>query len=125
MTETAIIEAIRSAGSAPRLDMLQETLKTADPEAVARFQEALAPTRVTDIPFAAQVAETWRAAQDNQQGILHRITALTAMREGQGPSAAELSLLQYEVQNLSFQQEVVTNLAKKASDAVSTLVKNG
>ena len=39
--------------------------------------------------------------------------------------ATELSTLQYEVANLSFQQEIVTNIAKKASDAVSTLVKNG
>ena len=42
-----------------------------------------------------------------------------------GRSATEWSKLQYEVANLSFQQEIVTNIAKKASDAVSTLVKNG
>ena len=125
MTETAIVEAIRGAGAGLQAQQAAEVAKAADPDAVARFQEALAPEQVTDIPFASQVAETWRTMQDNQQGILHRIKALTELREAHGPSMGELSLLQYEVQNLSFQQEVVTNIAKKASDAVSTLVKNG
>ena len=125
MTETAIIEAIRSAGSGLQVQMAQQAAQVADPDAIARFQEALSPERVTDIPFASQVQGTWQTLQDNHQGILHRIKALTELREEHGPSMAEMSLLQYEVANLSFQQEVVTNIAKKASDAVSTLVKNG
>ena len=32
--------------------------------------------------------------------------------------------LQYEVMNLSFQQDVVTKIADKASNAVQTLIKN-
>lgn len=125
MTEAAIIEAIRGAGTALGTPLTQEAVKTADPDAVARFQEALAPTAVSDIPFASQVDGTWRTLQDNHQGILHRIKALTELRMEHGPSMAEMTLLQYEVANLSFQQEVVTNIAKKSSDAVSTLVKNG
>ena len=125
MPETAIVEAIRGAGTGLSAQQLTEAAKTADPDADARFQEALAPTQVTDIPFASQVSSTWRTMQDNQQGILHRIRALTELRHEHGPSMAELSLLQYEVANLSFQQEVVTNIAKKSSDAISTLVKNG
>lgn len=126
MTETAIIEAVRGAGLGAQLQPAAEIAKTADTDAVARFEAAMAPAQgPTDIPFAAQISETWRTAQDNHQGILHRIKALTELRTGQGPSALELSMLQYEVANLSFQQEIVTNLAKKSSDAISTLVKNG
>ena len=39
-------------------------------------------------------------------------------------SIAEMSELQYEVANLSFQQEVVAKVADKASNAIQTLVKN-
>ena len=41
-----------------------------------------------------------------------------------GPSAGDLVELQYEVMNLSFQQEVVTKVADKSSNAIQTLVKN-
>ena len=41
-----------------------------------------------------------------------------------GPSSRELVELQYEVMNLSFQQEVVTKVADKASTAIQTLIKN-
>ena len=125
MTETAIVEAVRAAGMSPSAQYAAQTAQVADPNAVERFQEAMGPQGVTDIPFATQVAATFKSAEANYQGILHRIKALTELRGLHGPSAAELSALQYEVANLTFQQEVVTNIAKKASDAVSTLVKNG
>ena len=48
-----------------------------------------------------------------------------AKRLGNAPSVLQMTELQYEVANLSFQQEVVTNVAKKASSAIETLVKNG
>ena len=128
MTEMAIVEAVRSAGgalSAQAAQQVQTAAQAVDPTAVARFEAALAPQAVAGVPFASQVAEVWGTAQMNHQGILHRIKALTELRRVHGPSAAQLTELQYEVMNLSFQQEVVTNVAKKASDAVSTLVKNG
>ena len=133
MTEQMIIEAVKAAGTnvAQTAQTAHAAQAVADPNAVAKFQAALAPQgvsgvpAVTDVPFAAQVSATWKVAQTNYQGLVHRIKALTELRQMHGPSAAELSELQYEVQNLSFQQEVVTNIAKKASDAVSTLVKNG
>lgn len=133
MTEQMIIEAVKAAGTnvTQTAQMQQAAHATADPNAVAAFQAAMAPQgvtatqAVTEIPFAAQVAGTWKVAQENYQGLVHRIKALTELREMHGPSSAELSELQYEIQNLSFQQEVVTSIAKKASDAVSTLIKNG
>ncbi len=125
MTEAAIVEAVRAACMTGRTDQVEQVAKVADPSVVARFQAAMEVQEPTPIPFAQQVAATFDAAQGNHQGILHRIRALTELSHVKGPSAGILTELQYEVANLSFQQEVVTNIAKKASDAVSTLVKNG
>lgn len=125
MTETAIVEAIRAAGTGTRPEMSEMVNQTIDPQAVTRFEQVMDAKAPTEVPFASQVSEVWRSAESNHQGMLHRIKALTELRQMHGPSAAELSELQYEVANLSFQLEVVTNVAKKASDAVSTLVKNG
>lgn len=125
MTEAMIVEAVKAAGTAAGNDPAMNVQAAADPQAIARFGAAMATEAPTDIPFASQVAESWNAAQDNRQGILHRIKALTEMGRVNGPSVAQLTQLQYEVANLAFQQEIVTNVAKKSSDAVSTLVKNG
>lgn len=125
MTEAMIVEAVRSAGMVQGVRPAAQVQQVVDPDAVARFEAAMAPQAPTDIPFAAQVSETFGAAQANYQEMLHRVHALTSMSRTQALSAAEMSELQYEVANLSFQQEIVTNIAKKASDAVSTLVKNG
>ena len=124
MTEAMVVEAVR--GAVANSQMTVGAVQAApDPAAVERFMSAMSPEKVTEIPFAAQVAATWKNAEGNYQGILHRVKALAAIREQHYPSAAELSELQYEIANLTFQQEVATNIAKKASDAVSTLVKNG
>ena len=124
MTEAMVVEAVKAVTA--NSQMTGTAVQAApDPEAVDRFMSAMGPQETTDIPFASQIADTWRTAEGNYQGILHRIKALAAIREQHYPSAAELSELQYEVANLTFQQEVATNIAKKASDAISTLVKNG
>ena len=84
-----------------------------------------APVQAADpVPFANELAASWRSAQTNNQGILHRIRALTELRMQHSPSAPELVELQYEVANLAFQQEVVTKVADKSSNAIQTLVKN-
>ena len=98
-----------------------EVTQVADPEAVARFQGAM---QADPIPFADRVGAVWHTAQDNYQGILHRIRALSALRGTHPPSAAEMSELQYEVANLAFQQEVVAKVADKTSQAIQTLIKN-
>ena len=56
--------------------------------------------------------------------MLHRIRALADLRGRHAVSAPEMLELQYEVMNLSFQQDVVTKIADKASNAVQTLIKN-
>ena len=123
MTESMIVEAVRAA--AGNGAMATGGAQAIDPQAIEQFEAAMDAEGPTAIPFAEQVAATWKTAEVNYQGILHRIKALSAIREQHYPSIAELSEMQYEVANLAFQQEVATNIAKKASDAVSTLVKNG
>lgn len=126
MTESMIVEAVRAVsgnGGMPSDGGL--ATQAIDPTAVEQFEAAMDVDGPTPIPFAEQVAATWKTAEVNYQGILHRIKSLSAIREQHYPSIAELSEMQYEVANLAFQQEVATNIAKKSSDAVSTLVKNG
>lgn len=125
MTEAMIVEAIRAAGGAPGVGAPQQVQAVADPQAVAAFEKAMAADGVSAVPMVSQIAETWRSAQIDQQGILHRMTALSDMMTMDHLSAAQLTQLQYEVANFAFQQEIVTNIAKKATDAISTLVKNG
>ena len=84
-----------------------------------------ASTAVDPIPFASEATAAWRSAQANNQGILHRMRALSQLgHDMHGPSAPEMIELQYEVANLAFQQEVVTKVADKSSNAIQTLIKN-
>lgn len=128
MTEAMIVEAVRAAGGGANAVNAAQAMNaapaTADPQAIAAFEQAMGAEAATPVPMASQIAETWRAAQDGQQGILHRMTALADVAQMKEASVAQLTMLQYEVANFSFQQEVVTNIAKKATDAISTLVKN-
>jgi type III secretion system YscI/HrpB-like protein len=126
MTDAMIIEAVASAG-VRGVDpaMAASGVNAApDPDAVAAFQAAMAPEPVAEIPFADSAARSWQMAHDNNQGIIHRIRALSEMSAERALSAPELYELQYEVANLSFQQEVVAKVADKASQAVQTLIKN-
>lgn len=126
MTESMIVEAVRSAKplgvEAMPAAMGVEALP--DPEAVARFQAAMAPEPVPEVPFADAAAASWQMAHDNNQGIIHRIRALTELSAERSLTAPELYELQYEVANLAFQQDVVAKVADKASQAVQTLIKN-
>ena len=126
MTESMIIEAVASAvGRGVDPAMAANGVNAApDPDAVAAFQAAMAPEPVAEIPFADSAARSWQMAHDNNQGIIHRIRALSELSAERALSAPELYELQYEVANLSFQQKVVAKVADKASQAVQTLIKN-
>ena len=131
MTEAMIVEAVRMAGGTQSAMAAGQAVGTpgavADPAAVARFNAAMAtdsPGAVDPIPFASEASAAWRSAQVNNQGILHRIRALSQLEKMHGPSLGEMVELQYEVMNLAFQQEVVTKVADKSSNAIQTLVKN-
>ncbi len=132
--ETLAIEAVRASQSATAAQAASggsgvspDRLAPPSASAVAKFEAAMAvdaPQGVSEIPFASQVSAVWRSAQANNQGMLHRIRALTEMQAQHSLSAADLVELQYEVMNLSFQQDVVTKIADKSSNAVQTLIKN-
>lgn len=128
--ETLAVEAIRASQSATTAQTAAQAAGPSAPpsaSAVSKFQAAMAadaPQGVSEIPFASQVSAAWRSAQTNNQGMLHRIRALTDLRGRHSVSAPEMLELQYEVMNLSFQQDVVTKIADKASNAVQTLIKN-
>ena len=131
MTEAMIVEAVKAAGgaqmSATDSGAVNASAPVADPSAVSRFNAAMGvqgTTEVDPIPFASEVSAAWRSVQVNNQGILHRIRALSQLGRMHGPASGELVELQYEVMNLSFQQEVVTKVADKTSNAIQTLVKN-
>lgn len=132
MTEAMIVEAVRAAQANTAADLVATNVTTqvADPAAVERFQAAMgvngvdSPQAIDPIPFASEASAAWRSAQVNNQGILHRIRALSQLGRMHGPSAIEMVELQYEVMNLAFQQEVVTKVADKSSNAIQTLVKN-
>ena len=126
MTEAMIIEAVSSAGFRGVDPMMgaQAVQASPDPAAVAEIQSALSPEPVAEIPFADSAARSGAMAHDNNQGIIHRIRALSELSAERALSAPELYELQYEVANLSFQQEVVAKVADKASQAIQTLIKN-
>lgn len=124
MTESMIVEAIRAAdgaSAAAAMPPVSGPSAPADPAAVSRFQAAMA---ADPVPFASEAAAAWRSAQVNNQGILHRVRALSDNARMRHVTSGELVELQYELMNLSFQQTVVTKVADKSSTAIQTLVKN-
>ena len=129
MNEAMIVEAVRAAK--PATDVAPQAPNApqavANPSAVARFEAAMGvdgPREADPIPFASEATAVWRSAQINNQGIMHRIHALSEMSASRSLTAAELIELQYEVMNVAFQQEVVTKVADKSSSAIQTLIKN-
>ena len=125
MTEAMIVEAVRAAGAVQGIQNAQAVAPAMDPQAVQRFQAAMAPQAPTDIPFVAQVAETFTAVQNSHQAHMHRVEALSRFSSVHPFSSRDLFELHYEISSLLFQQDIVSNVAKKASDAVTTLIRNG
>ena len=128
MIEVATIEAVRAVQAPQSVAYMNEQMcanRVADPEAVAAFEEAMCPQGPDPIPFAQQVSEAWRSAQDVRSERLGRIESLINTDSKAGRSADLMLRLQYELINFNFQQEVVSDIAKKASGAIETLVKNG
>ncbi len=128
MNEAMIVEAVRATRPATDVTMQAPNAPqaVANPSSVSRFQAVMGidgPQEVDPIPFASEATAAWRSAQVNNQGILRRIRALSEMSAA-SLSAPEMIELQYEVANLAFQQEIVTKVADKSSNAIQTLIKN-
>ena len=127
MLDPMIVEAISSMQRTQAVQSwqnVQDPHPVADPAAVAKFQAAMAPDAPEAVPMASEISAVWRSAQENYQGMVHRIKALTETSGTRSLSAVELGELQYEVANLAFQQEVVAKVADKASTAIQTLIQN-
>ena len=125
MTEAAAIEAVRAAGGANWMQQAAAVPQTPDPNAVAAFADAMAAPAPDAIPFVQQIAETWRGAEIGNQRNLQTAVKMLGIGEHRVLSLGEFSRLQYELNEASFQMEITTLVAKKVSDTVSTLVKNG
>ena len=125
MTEAMAIEAVRAAGGANWMQQAAAVPQTPDPEAVAAFADAMAAPAPDAIPFVQQIAETWRGAEVGNQRNLQSAVEMLGVGEHRVLSLGEMSRLQYELAEAGFQMEITTLVAKKVSDAVSTLVKNG
>jgi len=137
MSDEMVVEAIRAALAInPVMDATPVNQVTeANPAVVERFQQAMQaadvspaqlvppPVEGLPIPFAGRVEQAFKTAQDCNQGIMQRIHTLSDKSSGT-LTMAELMELQYKVANLSFQQELVTKVIDRASQAVQTLIKN-
>ena len=129
MTEAAMIEAIRAVGGAGAQQMAPaQAPAAADPAAVDAFQAAMAANGAEQpiaVPFADRVAAAWRTAQGIEQSHLLRMRSIVDPGENRLLSATELINLQYELATMKFNMEVTMTVARKTSDAITTLVKNG
>lgn len=124
MTEMAAIEAVRAAGGTSWAQQAAAQ-QVPDPDAVAAFSDAMTAAAPGRVPFIDQIAEAWRGAQVGTQKNIQASADILATGGGRGLSMGEFSRVQYEMNMASLQLEITTLVAKKVSDAVSTLVKNG
>ena len=125
MTEALAVEAVKASGAANAVATPTASPAQVDPAAVAAFDQAMAAEAPTPIPFIEQLGAAWKSAQLNNQEHIQRMSRLGELSQREALSVAELTALQYELQTMNFQTEVTTIVAKKASDMVQTLVKNG
>ncbi|MBP1582718.1 MAG: type III secretion system inner rod subunit SctI [Victivallales bacterium] len=133
MTDGMIVEAIRSVRMSPADQAVALNANAPNvpaPGAVERFQAAMATNepqatqKVASVPFAAEMSDSWKQVQEERQGILQRLRDFSLLNGYDGANAAAMLEMQYEIVNLSFQQEVVAKVADKSSNAVQTLIKN-
>lgn len=128
MTEAIAVEAVRASGAVGGAAPYAAGPAQIDPAAVTAFDDAMATGFAgapTPIPFVEQIGKAWKATQIGFQDHLQRVTKLEELAQRKSLSVAELTAAQYEMQTMNFQLEVTTIVAKKASDMVQTLVKNG
>ncbi|GEM_PF-6400657 len=135
------IEAIQPAIQAQQVIQIQELTPApvADSSAVAKFQAAMAANAVAPAseipaaegvstvkePFMGTMGDAFKTAEmQNRQMYRNMESLIAAAGTNGGMTPADVMALQYQVQNLTFQQEVVTKVVDKVSNAIQTLVKN-
>lgn len=130
MTEAAMIEAVKAVGGSGMQSAVpaQNVSAVADPAAVNAFQTAMSTGSVaepTPVPFADRVSAMWHQAQYNEQAHLQRMRSIVEPGDRRMLSPTELMQLQYELATMKFNMDVTLTVARKTTDAITTLIKNG
>ena len=133
-----IVEAIQAAMKASATQAA-ETVQVANPPdaaAVEKFNEIMATADIrpenqivqeptpTRVPFADRVGEAFHAAEARQFETYGKLRELVDVSKTRTLSLTELMELQYQVANLSIQQELVAKVIDRGSQAIQTLFKN-
>ena len=133
-----IVEAIQAAmkaTAAQAADTVQAT-QPPDVKLVEKFNEVMATADIrpenqivqepqpTRVPFADRVGEAFRAAEARQFETYGKLSDLVDVSKTRTLTLTELMELQYQVANLSIQQELVAKVIDRGSQAIQTLFKN-
>lgn len=136
MNEIQAIQAALQAPSAEAIDAARLQPAEPDPVAIEKFNSIMQATDIrpenqivktatpTPVPFADRVSEAFHAAEGRQFASYEKIGNLVNTSNQRELSTTELLHLQYEISNLAFQQELVSKVIDRASNAVQTLFKN-
>ncbi|MBQ2335720.1 MAG: hypothetical protein II381_05385 [Victivallales bacterium] len=133
-----IVEAIQAAmkASATQAAETVEVVKPPDAAAVEKFNEIMATADIrpenqivqepqpTRVPFADRIGEAFHAAEARQFETYGKLHELIDVSKTRTLSVTDLMELQYQVANLSIQQELVAKVIDRGSQAIQTLIKN-
>ena len=122
-SETKAAEAVQVAKppDAATVEKFNEIMATADIRPENQIVKEPTPTRV---PFADRVGEAFHAAEARQFETYGKLNRLVDISKTRALSLTELMELQYQVANLSIQQELVAKVIDRGSQAIQTLFKN-
>lgn len=122
-------EVISNSLSVPSVDVASTEVirntRVPTSESVEHFDAVMAEMKMSSMPTVSMLSEVWRQTADTHLALRERLIARIGYGSKRELSLVELSAVQYDLINLTLRQEIITQVAKKATDAVSTLVKNG
>ncbi len=103
------------------VEKFNQVMATAD---IRPENQIVQPPTPTPIPFADRVGQAFRAAEARQFETYGKLHDMVETSKSKTLSLTELMELQYQVANLSIQQELVTKVIDRGSQAIQTLFKN-
>ena len=103
------------------VEKFNEIMATADIRPENQIVQEPQPTRV---PFADRIGEAFHAAEARQFETYGKLHELIDVSKTRTLSVTDLMELQYQVANLSIQQELVAKVIDRGSQAIQTLFKN-
>ncbi|MCR5380955.1 MAG: type III secretion system inner rod subunit SctI, partial [Lentisphaeria bacterium] len=133
-----IVEAIQAAMKATTIQAAEtvQVVQPPDVKLVEKFNEIMATADIrpenqivqeptpTRVPFADRVGEAFHAAEARQFETYGKLRELVDVSKTRTMSLTELMEMQYQVANLSIQQELVAKVIDRGSQAIQTLFKN-